>query len=89
MIVNKFPYNEEGSQIVEQISEQDRTNAKKRLIKRLSKFQEVSNQVKKLQGEENEATDPVEELGQEIIEMNVKMEKMSEIITSCHNLLKK
>lgn len=72
----------------EYISQKQKDSAKKKLLKRLARFTEVATSVKKLHGENLDAIDPVEELGHELIEMNIKMEKMSELITSCYTLLK-
>jgi hypothetical protein len=62
-------------------------NQKKRLYKRLAKFTEATNLVQKIKGDDG--SNPIEVLGQEMLQMNVKIEKMDDMVTACYNLLVK
>ena len=41
-----------------------------------------------MQGEDHNDTE-IQDIGEEIVEMNIKIEKMGEIITSNHDMLRK
>jgi len=78
----EFRNNGTPSLITEPIAESTRLNAFKKLIKRLAKFTEAAVIVKKFQGEDSQGIDPIDEIGHELIEMNVKIEKMNDIVTA-------
>lgn len=73
--------------IIEYIPEKTKLNAAKRLYKRLAKFTEAAKNVQKYR-DDGDGSNEVEELGQEMIEMNIKIEKMGEMVTACYNILK-
>jgi hypothetical protein len=82
-------YHENGEEhlIIEDVSERTKHNALKKMLGRLAKFTEANAVVQKINGTDN-AVDPIEEMGHELIEMNVKVEKMNDLVSACYNLLK-
>lgn len=75
------------NEITEPIHERTLMSQKKHLYKRLAKFTEAHTLVDKIKGDDE--TNPIEVLGQEMLQMNIKIEKMDEMVTACYNLLKK
>ena len=77
--------NQEQSASTERVHEKQREAAIKVLERRLTKFKVEFEQVKKI---EDDDKSNVEDIGKEIVEINIKIEKMSELITSCYKMLK-
>lgn len=84
VIQKKFKRNtklqkDDQEELIKKNKFKQRHKAEKTLYRRLAKFKEVSEMIEKL---DQEKEDPVDILGMELIEINIKMAKMNEVILS-------